>query len=91
MLNLLSFIFLTFSLFTKANGASVGPSALLPITNANVTLDGFTRRWVYIAWHWITISSHSSSISAVLAGGTFPGPTIEGNKVSSKALCTAVC
>jgi iron transport multicopper oxidase len=27
-----------------------------------------------------------SSISAVLAGGTFPGPTIAGNKVSSKAL-----
>jgi len=61
MLNLLSFVFLTFSLSIKANGASIGPSAVLPITNANVSLDGFTR-------------------PVVLAGGTFPAPTIEGKK-----------
>ena len=55
MLILLSFIFLTFSLSTKTNGASIGPTAVLPITNANISLDGFTRPLVYIAWHRIII------------------------------------
>ncbi|KAF8485121.1 laccase C [Russula ochroleuca] len=61
MLNLLSFVFLTLSLSTRANGASIGPSAVLVISNANISLDGYTR-------------------PAVLAGGTFPGPLIVGDK-----------
>lgn len=42
--------------------ASVGPVADIPIVNANLSPDGFTR-------------------TTVLAGGTFPGPLIVGNKV----------
>jgi len=61
MLYLLSFVFLTVSFSTKAKGASIGPTAVLPIINANISLDGYAR-------------------PAVLAGGTFPGPTIEGYK-----------
>lgn len=49
MFNLLSLIILTLSLSTDANGASIGPTALLTISNANVSLDGFTRPWVHIA------------------------------------------
>nr|ACL93333.1 laccase [Rigidoporus microporus] len=41
--------------------ASVGPVADIPIVNANLSPDGFTR-------------------TTVLAGGTFPGPLIVGNK-----------
>ncbi|KAF8505410.1 laccase [Russula emetica] len=61
MLDLLSFVFLALFLSTKAHRTSIGPNAVLPITNANISPDGYTR-------------------PAVLAGGTFPGPTIEGNK-----------
>lgn len=61
MLDLIPFVFLALSLSSKAHGTSIGPKAVLPITNANISLDGYTR-------------------PAVLAGGTFPGPTIEGNK-----------
>lgn len=43
--------------------AAIGPITDLPIVNANIQPDGFTR-------------------PAVLAGGTFPGPIIKGNKVA---------
>ncbi|KAH8989923.1 laccase C [Lactarius hatsudake] len=41
--------------------ASIGPTAVLEISNADLAPDGFSR-------------------STVLAGGTFPGPLITGNK-----------
>jgi hypothetical protein len=49
MLDLLSFVFLALSLPTKAHGTSIGPTAILPITNANIGPDGYTRPWVHIA------------------------------------------
>ncbi|KAI0303035.1 laccase [Russula brevipes] len=67
MFNLLSFVFLALPLSTKVNGASLGPYSDLPITNANVAPDGYTR-------------------PAVLAGGTFPGPTITGKKGDTFAI-----
>jgi len=57
MVNLLSFILMAASFFTKVRHEEYD----LPIINANIAPDGFTR-------------------PAVLAGGTFPGPTIRGNK-----------
>lgn len=55
-------VFVTLALSVGAF-AAVGPVTDLPITNANISPDGFTR-------------------AAVLAGGTFPGPLVSGNKVS---------
>nr|CBV46340.1 laccase [Meripilus giganteus] len=53
-------VFVTLALSVGAF-AAVGPVTDLPITNANISPDGFTR-------------------AAVLAGGTFPGPLVSGNK-----------
>lgn len=50
MINLLSFVFLTLSLSTRAK-ASIGPSAQLVISNANISPDGYERSWVYNAWY----------------------------------------
>lgn len=50
--------------------AAIGPITDLPIVNANIQPDGFTR-------------------PAVLAGGTFPGPIIKGNKVALGILLLA--
>jgi len=62
MLNLLSFVLLAAALSTGVTAANRAYN--LPISNANIAPDGFTR-------------------SAVLAGGTFPGPVISGNKGDS--------
>ncbi len=40
MLTVLALVFLTFSLSFKANGVSIDPSGVLPITNAKINPDG---------------------------------------------------
>ncbi|KAH9170110.1 laccase C [Lactarius sanguifluus] len=59
MNHLLSLLLLTVA--SRRVFASIGPTAVLEISNANLAPDGFSR-------------------STVLAGGTFPGPLIKGNK-----------
>ncbi|KAK0205756.1 laccase [Desarmillaria ectypa] len=49
------------ALLLSGTYAAIGPVANMPIVNANIAPDGFTR-------------------AAVLAGGTFPGPLVKGNK-----------
>ncbi|KAH9038809.1 laccase C [Lactarius pseudohatsudake] len=59
MKHLLSLLFLAAA--SRRVSASIGPTAVLEISNADLAPDGFSR-------------------STVLAGGTFPGPLIIGNK-----------
>ncbi|KAG7096220.1 hypothetical protein E1B28_003673 [Marasmius oreades] len=61
MLNLLLPLTLIAGVCAKKSGSTIGPVADLPIVNAKIAPDGFTR-------------------SAVLPGGTFPGPVIVGKK-----------
>lgn len=76
MLDLLSFVFLTLSLSTKAHGTSIGPSAVLPITNAIISPDGYTRPWVHIALCLFSDTSESQPVPipsvSFLPGGHFP-------------------
>lgn len=74
---------LSFLLFLAATSrrvsAAIGPVANLEILNAEIAPDGFKRSFVH---HRFTQADVLTNIcSTVLAGGTFPGPLIQGNKV----------
>jgi iron transport multicopper oxidase len=69
--------------------AAIGPRADLKIVNANMAPDGFNRSFVYRSSCWANV--FTGNHSTVLAGGTFPGPLIQGNKVgeiSKRGYCT---
>ena len=58
---------------------AIGPLADLEIFNAHIAPDGFSRSFVPHPFMRAGVSTHNRS--TVLAGGTFPGPLIRGNKV----------
>jgi hypothetical protein len=59
--------------------ASIGPVANLEILNAEIAPDGFKRSFVPHLFMQADVLTNIRS--TVLAGGTFPGPLIRGNKV----------
>ncbi|KAI9511061.1 laccase [Russula earlei] len=66
----LAVILTAFSLLGRVS-AAIGPKVSLPIVNAIIAPDGFNRS---------TEDDLGVTYSAVLAGGTFPGPLITANK-----------
>jgi iron transport multicopper oxidase len=74
----LTFTIFVLSLFPRT-GAAIGPVADLEIVNKVISPDGFNRSCVL---HFSReICEFIPPYRTVLAGGTYPGPLIRGNKV----------
>jgi iron transport multicopper oxidase len=59
--------------------AAIGPGAQLEIVNRQIAPDGFKRS--FVLHHLMRADPFTNNRSTVLAGGTFPGPLIQGTKV----------
>jgi iron transport multicopper oxidase len=78
MLKVVHLLCVSALLLLRTSNAAIGPVADLTIRNRDISPDGFLRSYVFTFCLFRTWSL--ISFSAVLAGGTFPGPVIRGVK-----------